>query len=92
MTVAEQIGTDIDGYSVVAGHWPLVGPHSPVRTAYAAQALTALVTYLEHAVGAPDGLGDRQDADQVLDAVSDALSGLPGVVSSVERRRGALAE
>lgn len=88
----DKIGTDIDGYAVVAGHWPLVGPHSPVRTGYAAQALTALVTYLGNAVSAPDGLGDRQDAEHVLDAVSEALAGLPGVASSAEQRRSSLAD
>jgi len=84
--VDDKIGTDIDGYAVVAGHWPLVGPHSPTRTAYAAQALTALVSYLGHAVTAPDGLGGQQDADHVLTAVNKALLGLPSVASSVERR------
>jgi hypothetical protein len=88
--VDNNIGTDIDGYAVVAGHWPLVGPHSPVRTAYAAQALTALVTYLGHAVTAPNGLDDRADADAVLAAVEEALIGLPEVASSVDRRRAAL--
>ncbi|TQS47041.1 hypothetical protein [Cryptosporangium phraense] len=83
----EQIGTDIDGYSVVAGHWPLIGPYSPVRTAYASQALTALVSYLNHAVSATDGLTTCQDADRVLAAVQEAVTTLPAVAEAAADRR-----
>ncbi|SHM63084.1 hypothetical protein [Cryptosporangium aurantiacum] len=88
----EKSGTDIDGYAVVAGHWPLAGPYSPARTAYAAQALTSLVDYLRHAVGATDGLAGRHDADRVLQAVDGALTGLPPIAASLEERRPTLSE
>ncbi|GAA3385061.1 hypothetical protein [Cryptosporangium minutisporangium] len=88
----EKVGSDVDGYSVVAGHWPLAGPFSPVRTAYAAQALRSLVAYLGHAVATVEGLGSRQDADRVLAAVGEALTGLPSVAVVAEKRRPSLGD
>ncbi|MFI5954484.1 hypothetical protein [Cryptosporangium sp. NPDC051539] len=85
----ETIGTEIDGYAVVAGHWPLVGPFSPVRTGYASQALTSLVSYLGCAVHAEDGLADGEDVDRLLAAAREALAALPAVMESAQERRRA---
>jgi hypothetical protein len=86
----EIVGTDMDGYAVVAGHWPLMGPHSPARTAYAAQALTALVRYLDAAADTTDGLPTAADAALVEAAVREAQAGLPAVLSTVSHRRANL--
>ena len=84
--------TDLDGYAVVAGHWPLAGPYNVVRTVYAANALSALVAYLGRAGVTADGLASRADADRVTTSIREALADLPAVLSAIETHRAAFAE
>ncbi|MFG1928879.1 hypothetical protein [Cryptosporangium sp. NPDC048952] len=82
----DHLGADLDGYAIVAGHWPLVGPYSPLRTTYAAQAVRAVAAYLGHAVVAKDGLVTPKDTEVVLADLRAASERLVQVIVSVEER------
>lgn len=86
--------TVTDGYYVVAKLWPVDGPHDSRTVASAADALSALVRYLNNATqpgNAADALACGLDVFRVLSGVATAVAGLDQLLRQVCDRLAVMA-